>query len=158
MSGDSVFLLHALLTGVFITFVYDGFIILRRVIPHKSFVESLEDLIFWIFCAIYVFSLLYRESNGTLRWFAVVGAMAGMILYKKTVSGILVKGATWLLSKVLWAFGRVLAFLCRPIGFLWKKVRRLHQHLQLRRRKIQGNLKIWLKSNLKALKIKLSKR
>lgn len=158
MSGDSVFLLHALLTGVFITFVYDGFIILRRVIPHKSFVESLEDLIFWIFCAIYVFSWLYRESNGTLRWFAVVGAMAGMILYKKTVSGIWVKGATWVLSKVLWILGKVLRLLCRPIGFLWKKMGKIHQHMLLRRRKIQGNLKIWLKSHVKALKIKLSKR
>lgn len=158
MSGDSVFLLHALLTGALITFVYDGFIILRRVIPHKSFVESLEDLIFWIFCAIYVFLWLYRESNGTLRWFAVAGALAGMIIYKKTISGILVKGLTWLLSKMLWVVGRVFAFLCRPVVFLWKRWCRLRQRLRLRRRKIQGNLKIWLKSNIKALKIRLSKR
>lgn len=158
MSGDSVFLLHALFTGVLITFVYDGFIILRRVIPHKSFVESLEDLIFWIFCAIYVFLWLYRESNGTLRWFAVAGALAGMILYKKTLSGIWVKGVTWLLSKVVWALGRILVFLCQPISFLWCKVCRLRQQWLLRRRKIRGNLKMWLKSNIKALKIKVSKQ
>ncbi len=158
MPGDSVFLLHALLTGMFITFVYDGFIILRRVIPHKSFVESLEDLIFWIFCALYVFSWLYRESNGTLRWFAVVGAMTGMVLYKKVISGIWVKGATWVLSKVLRILSKVLGLLCRPIRFLWKKFGKIHQHMLLRRRKIQGNLKMWLKSHVKALKIKLSKR
>ncbi len=158
MSGDGVFLLHALLTGMFITFVYDGFIILRRVISHNSFVESLEDFIFWVFCAIYVFLWLYRESNGMLRWFAVVGALAGMILYKKSISGIWIKGATWLLSKLLWVLGKVAVFLCRPIGFLWKKLGKMHQHLLLRRRKIQGNLKMWLKSHLKALKIRLSKR
>lgn len=158
MTGDSVFLLHALLTGVFITFVYDGLIILRKVIPHKAFIESLEDLFFWIFCAVYVFLWLYRESNGTLRWFAVVGALAGMIIYKKTVSGLLIKGAVWLLSHIFCLLGKVFAFLWTPFRFLGRKVVQVQQRLVLRRRKIQGNMKIWLKSYIKALKIKLTKR
>lgn len=158
MTGDGIFLLHALLTGVFITFVYDGLIILRKVIPHKAFVESLEDLAFWIFCAVYVFVWLYRESNGTLRWFAVAGALTGMLLYKKTVSGLLIKGISWLLSQILHLLGKVLSFLWKPFGFLGRRIAQVHQKVTLRRRKLQGNLKIWLKSYIKALKIKLSKR
>lgn len=158
MSEDSIFLLHALFTGMFITFVYDGLIILRRTIPHKAFVESLEDLAFWIFCAVYVFLWLYRESNGTLRWFAVAGAVTGMMLYKKTLSGMWVKGAVWLLSHVLRLLGRLLAFLWKPFRFLGGKATALHKKLVVRRRKIQGNLKIRLKSYVKALKIRLSKR
>lgn len=158
MSEDSIFLLHALFTGMFIAFVYDGWIILRRVIPHKPFWESVEDLIFWIFCAVYVFLWLYRESNGTLRWFAVVGALTGMLLYKKTVSKLWVRGVTWLLSHIIRGLQRVMSLLLRPIRFLGRKAVAQHKRLSVRRRKILGNLKIRLKSYGKALKIKLSKR
>ena len=88
---QNIFLLHAFLMGIYITLVYDGLRILRRVIPHRAWAVSLEDLIFWIFCAVQVFGLLYREGNGSLRWFAVLGAGAGMLLYRKTFSPLLVK-------------------------------------------------------------------
>lgn len=76
--SENEFLLHALCMGAFITFLYDCLRILRRVLPHGGFLVSLEDLVFWIYCAEQVFLLMYRESNGTLRWFAVLGALAGM--------------------------------------------------------------------------------
>ena len=157
MSADSIFLLHALFTGMFITFVYDGLLILRKVIPHKAFVESLEDLGFWIFCAVYVFLWLYRESNGTLRWFAVAGALTGMLLYKKTLSGWLIKGAVWLLSHIFRLLGKVLSILWKPFRLLGRQLHRIHNGIRSHRRKIQGNLKIRLKSYAKALKIKLCK-
>lgn len=158
MTGDSVFLLHALFMGVFITFVYDGLIILRKVVPHKALVESLEDLLFWIFCAVYVFVWMYRESNGTLRWFAIAGALAGMIIYKKTISGLLIKGAVWLLSHILHMLSKVFTFVWTPFRLLGRKGKKAWGMLSHRRRKMQGNLKIWLKSYLKALKIRVSKR
>lgn len=95
---QNTFLLHAFLMGIYITLVYDGLRILRRVISHRAWVVSLEDLIFWIFCAAQVFGLLYREGNGSLRWFAVLGAGAGMFLYRKTLSPLLVKYLSLLLE------------------------------------------------------------
>lgn len=157
MSEDGIFLLHALFTGVLITAVYDGLVILRRVVPHNRFIESLEDLIFWIFCAVYVFLWLYRESNGTLRWYAVVGAVAGMFLYKKTISGIVVKGTVWLLQRILRIVGRMIRVIGWPFRFLGRKLIGLHRRITVRRRKLQGNFKIKLKSYVKALKIRLCK-
>lgn len=158
MAEESVFLLHALFTGMFITVVYDGLIILRRVVPHRQFVESLEDLGFWIFCAVYVFLWLYRESNGTLRWYAIAGAVVGMFLYKKPLSGILVKGTVWLLQRIFRVLGRILRVLGKPFCFLGQKLAGVHSKMRTRRRKLQGNFKIKLKSYVKALKIKLCKR
>jgi len=88
---EVTFLLHSFLMGILITFVYDGFIIMRRLIRHNLFLISVEDLIFWIACAIGVFYMLYEENNGILRWFAVFGAALGMAAYKKSVSPFLVK-------------------------------------------------------------------
>ena len=67
MVDENVFLLHSLLMGIFITFVYDLLRIFRRVAPHGQFLVSLEDLAFWVYCGGEVFLLMYRESNGTLR-------------------------------------------------------------------------------------------
>ncbi len=115
MAQESLFMLYALLMGVFITFVYDLLRILRRVIPHNIFWISLEDLVFWGFCAVEVFLLMYHVSNGTLRWFAVLGALLGMFLYSKTLSRFLVKYVSLLLGKILGVIGKVLKYLCKPV-------------------------------------------
>ena len=89
MSGqiaeEAWFLLHSFLLGVFITFFYDLFRVFRRVVRHGIFWISLEDLVFWVMASVGIFYLLYYENNGAFRWFAVFGAGAGMVLYKKTL-------------------------------------------------------------------------
>lgn len=129
MSQENVFLLYATGLGAFITFVYDCLRIFRRVIPHKILLISLEDLIFWGFCAIEVFLLMYREGNGTLRWFAVFGAMAGMFLYKKTLSAPFVQIVSRILQKILQVLSKIWNILTKPVkrighraGKLAKKV------------------------------------
>lgn len=101
MVSENAFLCDALLMGVFITFIYDILRILRRVIPHGVFLVSLEDIIFWIYCAMEVFLLMHHESNGTLRWFAVFGALTGMCVYKKLISPFLVKYVSLVLKKII---------------------------------------------------------
>lgn len=117
MSEENMFLLYAFGSGILITAVYDILRIGRRVLPHKGLLVSLEDLVFWIFCALYIFGLMHRESNGSLRWFAVMGALAGMLLYKKTASGFLVRYISLILC---W----VRDFLCRIMGFCLRPVSR----------------------------------
>lgn len=114
MASENEFLLHALLMGIFITFVYDILRILRRVIPHRGFMVSLEDLAFWIYCAEKVFLMMYHESDGNLRWFAVIGALAGMFLYKKLISPWFVKYVSLGLEKVLGVLIKAGSILCRP--------------------------------------------
>ena len=94
MSQDIIqevtFFLHSVVMGVVITFVYDWFLILRKLIKHNMFWISFEDFLFWTACGLGVFYMLYRENNGVLRWFTVLGATFGMILYKLLASKIFV--------------------------------------------------------------------
>ena len=46
--NENVFLLHAVLLGVEITFLYDILRILRRAFAHSGIMVSLEDIAFWI--------------------------------------------------------------------------------------------------------------
>ena len=121
MSNENEFLLHALYMGIFLTFAYDLLRIFRRVVPHNGFFVSMEDLLFWIYCGEEVFLLMYHESDGTLRWFAVLGAMAGMFLYRKLVSPYFVKYTSSALCRLLEFLRKVLRFLSRPLAFLLQK-------------------------------------
>lgn len=121
MNNENVFLFHALLMGIFITFVYDLLRIFRRVVPHGNFLVSLEDIAFWIYCATEVFMLMYHESDGTLRWFAVLGAMVGMLAYKKLCSPFFVKYVSFVLQKVLGYIGKLSSILLKPFRFVGGK-------------------------------------
>lgn len=125
MADENVFLLYALFMGIFITFVYDLLRIARRVFPHGGFLVSLEDLCFWIYCAVEVFLVMYRFSDGMLRWFAVLGAVAGMCLYKKLASPFFVKYTSMILCKVKELLRKLLGFLLKPFRFLLKKLQNM---------------------------------
>lgn len=153
MANENEFLLHALMMGIFITFVYDVIRIFRRVIPHNFFFVSLEDLGFWIYCGGSVFLLMYHESNGELRWFAVLGAVVGMLLYKKLFSPLFVKYVSLILSKALAGLGKILGWLLRPLKILLQKAgrgigrisRRMKKAIKMRLTYLLKTLKIGLK-------------
>lgn len=118
---EVMFLLDSFFLGAVITCVYDVFLILRRLIRHNMLLISLEDLVFWIACAVSVFYVLYEENNGILRWFAVVGACAGMIAYKKTLSPWIVCGVSAVLEKIFRAVLWIVRLILRPFAFLLRK-------------------------------------
>lgn len=157
--NENIFLMHSMLMGIFITFVYDLLRIFRRVVPHARLLVSLEDLAFWVYCGAEVFLLMYRESNGTLRWFAVLGALAGMFFYKKIVSPLFVKYTSLLLGKALELLGRILKWLCRPFCFAGRKTgsaaRRAGGRLRRRMKKIRRGMKLRLTYFLKVFKMNL---
>lgn len=158
MTQESIFLLHALRIGALITLVYDGVVIIRKTLPHNSFWTALEDIGFWLFCAIYVFSCLYRESNGTLRWYAVAGALLGMWIYRKLLSVPFVKAGSFILGKVIMVLCRVCAVLTVPLRHVWRKMAGLHNKARRHRKKLLGKCKFKLKSFVKTLKIRLCKQ
>lgn len=119
--SENIFLLYSAIMGIFVTFIYDLLRIIRRVIPHKNFFVSVEDFFFWVFCAISVFLLMHEESNGTLRWFAVFGAICGMLLYKKTISNHFVKWMAKGIAIVLKTLEKVIRFITKPLVIVGKK-------------------------------------
>lgn len=148
MVSEGEFLLHAMLMGVFITFVYDLLRIFRRVVPHGSFLVSLEDLVFWIYCGAEVFLLMYHESNGTFRWFSILGAMTGILTYKKLVSSLFVKYVSLALTKILKMLAGVMKWLLRPFGFLRRKAGDLRRRVGSRIRCRAGKIKRAIKNRL----------
>ena len=71
-------LFHFFLLGIVITLVYDVLRLLRYLIPHNHAVIAGEDLIFWIVTGFVVFDMFLRESNGSIRFFSIGGAVSGL--------------------------------------------------------------------------------
>lgn len=105
--NESVFWLYCFLTGIAITMVYDLLRVIRRVVKHPYMVIAMEDIVFWMFVSVVLFLLLYHMNNGTLRWFAVFGLLAGMLFYKKIFGDFLVIFMSTILGRILHLVVRV---------------------------------------------------
>ena len=121
---EVTFFLHSILMGLIITFAYDWILIFRKLFRHGKFWMSVEDFIYWFVCGISVFYMLYRENNGVLRWFAVVGAAIGMLFYKLTVRNRFVSIMSTCIYKIMWFVFRVIQVVLKPLKCLFSAVRR----------------------------------
>lgn len=122
--GELDFLLRSMLLGVMITFLYDVIRVFRRVVRHGVFFVSLEDLVYWVFVSCCIFYLLYQENNGVLRWFVIMGAAAGMLLYKMTLSGPFVRFSAWGIGSTLGFLGKIFRFLTKPFRIMGRGMKK----------------------------------
>lgn len=154
---EAVFFLHSVFMGVVITFVYDWFLIIRKLIKHGTLWISLEDFIFWIVCGLGVFYMLYRENNGILRWFTVIGAMLGMVCYKLLISKIFVQIMSTCIYKIMWVLFKILQVIVKPINRLFKMLKKLTKFFRKKIRKCQNYIKNRLTVCIKMVKMVLCK-
>ena len=125
IAGELKTVAAAFFSGALITVVYDMLRIFRRVIAHGNVWIGIEDFVFWIWTALWTFSVMYRENDGSLRMYTVVAMVLGMIVYHQTISEPLVR----LLGSI---FRKMFRFLIYPlkllkiyIKFLGKKLKKL---------------------------------
>ena len=155
---ELTFFAHSVLMGLAITFAYDWIRVLRRLFKHGTVLTSLEDLFFWLVCGLAVFYMLYRENNGTLRWFAVMGAMIGMCFYKITVRDVFTNIMSTCMHKIMWFTFRVLQFVLKPIKRLFCAGKTLVLHLAKSLEKCKKFVKKRLTVCIKTLRMVLCKR
>ena len=115
----------AFLMGAVISIVYDLLRIFRRVISHGNFWIGVEDLIFWMWTAVWTFSVLYRENDGNLRMYTMLFMAVGMILYHVTIS----EPAVEVLGKILKRIFRIILYPLKLLKiyiiFFGKKLKKL---------------------------------
>lgn len=155
---EVTFFLHSILMGLIITFAYDWILIFRKLFRHGKFWMSVEDFIYWFVCGISVFYMLYRENNGVLRWFAVVGAAIGMLFYKLTVRNRFVSIMSTCIYKIMWFVFRVIQVVLKPLKCLFSAIRRCVRFLNKKFKKVKEFIKKRLTVFIKTLRIVLCKR
>lgn len=86
MLKELEFLGYSVILGAMMMSFYDVFRFWRIIIPHKRWAEYMEDIFYWWVCGVAIFYLYYRENNGVIRLFAVLGISVGMLGYQQIIS------------------------------------------------------------------------
>ena len=133
----------SMLAGAGLFLLYDILRIIRRILPHGTVAVGIEDFFYWLGCTGGVFVMLYRENDGMVRGFALLGMAVGTVLYYLLLSRYVVSLHVFLLKSVLQLLHKVFGVLFGPVIRLGKKVGRF--------------LKKELKKLVRAVKIGLCK-
>lgn len=81
---------YSMLMGVVLGLIYDFFKIDRIVFKRKKLFVFCEDLLFWLISAFIFFSFSVVFSNGQIRGYLLFGSFLGFLLYRLTLSRILI--------------------------------------------------------------------
>ncbi len=136
------FFLISVLWGGILLLIYDILRILRRLVKHGTFLVAVQDLIFWVGASIFIFSMIYRENNGIIRGYSILGMMLGSILYHFAVSDFVVELITKLLKTLLQPFQAAVKHTVRLVKMLLSASRKKWNSLILRLKKRRISVKI----------------
>ena len=119
IAGEGSLLLASLCFGAALMMLYDIVRIFRNIVKHGTILMAVEDILYWLLCAVGIFAMLYQENDGLLRWFVLGGVAVGMLLENSLVSPFVIRIfvrviRAWLkiIQKMLRFFGRPLKKLC----------------------------------------------
>ena len=93
MSGieaEGMVFVEAVLAGMIVCWGYTCIRKFRRVIKHNLLAIAIEDLLFWIGTAIYLFVQIYHTNDGSIRWYFVLGVVFGLI-FSLSLNGLIKK-------------------------------------------------------------------
>lgn len=112
--------------GICMAFVYDLLRLFRRLVRHARFAVDIEDILYWTACFFSSFALLYYGNNGVIRFAAVLGAAAGMVIYAVTVGRFFVRCSFFVLDKTIGSLlrfvAKVMSIVHKRIALLWHKI------------------------------------
>ena len=131
IAGEGSLLLASLCFGAALMMLYDIVRIFRNIVKHGTIPMAVEDILYWLLCAVGIFAMLYQENDGLLRWFVLGGVAVGMLLENSLVSPFVIRIfvrviRAWLkiIQKMLRFFGRPLKKLCLFFRKELKKIRK----------------------------------
>ncbi len=91
------------LLGLILMISYDFLRLFRLLIPHGKWWTGLEDFVYWMYCAVMTFRLLFYQNSGILRGYVIGCVFLGMYLYDAIVSrsvfGVLKNIGRWITMK-----------------------------------------------------------
>lgn len=78
-------MLQALAAGIIWGVYYDVFRLFRRVIHFARITIALQDIVFWLTSAVFIFFVCIKLNNGFIRIYFVVFALVGWTIYFYTL-------------------------------------------------------------------------
>ena len=77
--GELIIFLVSVPTGIMLRLAYQSMNVFRQLVVHSLFIIGIEDIIFWLGAALYVFVQIYHTSDGAIRWYFILGLVFGTV-------------------------------------------------------------------------------
>lgn len=136
ISVELYLICKAILLGVVLRSVYDGFRISRRVLKRNAVIVAVEDTIYWAVSGLSVFFLLYHFNGGSIRFHAFFFVALGMLLYSVSLSAFIVKYISLLLLKIKFIALKLLKKLLKKV-----KIKKKSKGAKIDEQKVRGKKK-----------------
>lgn len=112
--ADQVYVfLYAILGGAVAAFLYDILRIKRRAFKTGVIIVNLEDILYWIVAAVFLFITVYYSNSGEMRGYIFIGNIIGVTLYEALLSGIIIASSVMIINTVK----KILLFLWKIISY-----------------------------------------
>ncbi|NLJ57721.1 MAG: hypothetical protein GX339_02630 [Tissierellia bacterium] len=143
----------SVMAGMFLGFIWDIYRIIRHYGKLKVVATLIGDILYWII-SIYISSQLILDiSYGNVRFFILIGFLAGALLYFYGLSKYILKLLIFIIDFILKAIKFVINLLIDPVKFLIGKIKTLLYPLKLKYIRIRDKGK----KRYKFIKFKLKK-
>ncbi len=86
MATQAQIFLMTVASGFIIGFVFDCLRVFRRTVKHPNFLTQIEDIVFWVAVSLFMFYVMLTENYGEIRFYAILGAAIGAVIYFETLS------------------------------------------------------------------------
>ena len=122
MSGQAWLFLSTVAAGFIIGLAYDIFRILRKTVPHRAWIVQVEDLIYWLAASLLMFHFMMNRNYGEIRFFSILGAALGMVVYFLSISPLVMKVSVAILEFLKKVIVATLRIVLTPVRFIIKFV------------------------------------
>lgn len=150
VTGQTLVFLAACCFGAALGAFYDLFRIFRVAVPCSRAAVFVQDIIFWLFCAVASFLFLLYVNTGIVRLFVLLGELLGATLYYVTLGVLVMRSARAIIGffRAVFRFlGRLIARPLRKLGrlcgrlanFITNKVKNL---IKKQCKQMKGHLKV----------------
>ncbi len=117
--------LCAVVVGIFLSFYFDFFRTLRRSFKHNKITVFIEDIIFFLVAAFVTFLLLMARCNGEVRTYVIISIILGFIIYRITLSRLLLPVAVFLLKFFIKILNKTGSIITKSVLFIIKNAKKL---------------------------------
>ena len=119
---DSALFFYSFLFGFCLGFSFELFRFLRLALPHPTLLVALEDLLFCLPASFLFLLFTFAFSDGTVRYFSVVGFFLGFWIYFQTVGKIILFFSDHILRLIHWILRLCFRTILLPPLLVFKKI------------------------------------
>ena len=115
VAAQTLLFLKSILLGACLMLLYDGFRILRLAVKTPAAIVLVEDILFFLICALATMLFLISANFGEIRFFALLGEGMGALLCALTLSRMVMACSKAIIGFVRAVFRVVFRLFFRPV-------------------------------------------